>query len=250
MSGWEEVFLTISNLAFIAPAIVAGIYGRFFRLFIYAAVVLASGSYHLCDSYSVCLFDYDIHHHLDFTFAMLAVPLTALYFPYWRDRPDPFARGIGYPWLEKLFILFFVTLTAILVTTTGGSVTAQGILFGLSLVIIIGYWIGYYYLYLSIPRYEWKSLFAGSMLTLISVLLFLIQSEAPEAYWASHSLWHILGAFGQGYILMIKPPAPYYLNAESKMDGLSIVKGSELSKAEKGMVSLRKRGNNKSVWQA
>lgn len=212
-----EVLLTLSNLAFVVPATVAFSWGHFLLGFVYASVVPVSASYHLCDSFGLCMFRYSVHRLLDYTFAGLTVPLTGLIFVYWRDRPEKGARGVGFPWLHKLFALYFAALTAILIVTTNGSMVSQIVLFGAAVLLIGGYWFVYWVVYERIPHYDWTALHIGLNLTLLSLLLFVVNSRYPSYYWGTHSLWHIFSAFGQAYIVRVVPPVAAYLNAEARV---------------------------------
>lgn len=218
MSGGEEILLVISNLIYIIPAIVAWKWG-FIALF---AVLIAIGflfspAYHLCGSFDVCIYSYRVHKILDYIPATLSIALASLLFIYWRDSDDISQRGVGYPWLQKLFVFYFIVLSTGLNLISSSAMIAQGTIFGISAFIIFGYWFVYFRTHGTFPRYEWKSLFIGVSLITASLLMFVVNDLIPSYYWATHPLWHILGALGLTFVIMIRPPVPKYLNSESSI---------------------------------
>lgn len=216
-----SLFLFLSNFFFFIPAYRAFVWGRFLRSALYGIIPFTSGSYHICDSYSACLFSYATHHYLDFVVATLMVPQSSLYFIRWRwngdyeDLKDSKTQALGVPFLEKWFIVFFVLVTAIVVALTTGDIQSQSILAGAGLFVTISYWIGYLIVYKTFPRYDWFSVLGFMSFTGISLLYFSYQDSDPDSYWAVHSLWHACSALGQDYLIRIKPSLPAYLNAET-----------------------------------
>ena len=100
-----QIFPIISNLAFIPPAIRAAYHGHYTRSAIYALIPFTSGSYHACDAYaSACLFSFSFHRQLDFFFAELIIPLSALFLVFWGDWAP----------VERFLIIGFAVALAIL----------------------------------------------------------------------------------------------------------------------------------------
>lgn len=213
----ESVLLILSNLPFLLASWRAFQWGRFTRACIYLLETIFSSAYHTCDSYNMCMFDYQTLKSLDFVFASFAVPLAALYLPYWRTTGDPKAVGIGYAWLEKLFMIYFFVFTAIAVVLTEGGSFGQVLILGLSFFFAVSYLIAYGYKWKSLPRYEWKSLSIALNLSVFSIMLFIIQEHIPGLYRWIHSIWHILAGLGQAYLIQSKSPVQPYLNAEARI---------------------------------
>jgi hypothetical protein len=171
------------------------------------------------------VFSFETHRDLDYIFAILMFPLTTLYFVHWGDTWAP---------LERLLIIVFALIISVLVISEQdkSSMVGQAIIAAASLAIPIIYWIGYaanaamqyprpplkcccqkgyeslpggrYF-----PKYEWGALLAGVSLTSIAIYLFTVQGTLVYSWtWVLHSMWHILAAFGQYYIIQIKAPAP------------------------------------------
>lgn len=205
-----DVLLVVSNLVFLVPVIkaarmvCAGDAIRIVWATVYVCIIVASGSYHLCNSFSsTCLFNAATHRAIDFFFAQLVIPLTALFLVYFSHR---------WQWLEWTAIAAFAALLFVLEITVGEGFIIQMILALACFLIVAGYWIGFA-LYRKrygrarrarLPYYDWDAFLVGIVLTLLAVSLFATQMQWHSGYWAIHSLWHALGAMGQYFILWIK----------------------------------------------
>ena len=204
-----DLALVLSNLAFLIHAVRSVSQFRWTRAAIFFLIVFASGLYHTCRSYSnLCLFDFRMHHNLDFFFAEITIPLTILsliYFP-------PY-----YQWVERWLIIAFAILVFLVQVYTDGEMLVQLIIVGSAAVILVGYWIWFYSAYKRFPRYNWIMLSRGLTVTMMSVALFAVQSRYMYGYGAVHSIWHTLGALGMDYILRAKPPGTVYAALDSKI---------------------------------
>jgi len=204
-----DIFLVISNLVFFIPAIRAVKWYRWTRAPIYFLIVFASGSYHTCRSYSnLCIFPYQLHYNLDFFFAELIIPLSALYLIYFPTF---------YQWVERWLIILFAILIFVLQIYTNGAIMVQLIIVAISFAFVSIYWIRYYAQHGRLPRYDWIMLSRGITVTMLSVALFTVQGRYVEGYWGGHSVWHVLGALGQDYILRARPPASPFASVDSRM---------------------------------
>lgn len=209
LSDVLDLCLVVSNLIFFIPAIRAVKWFRWTRAPIYFLVVFASGSYHTCRSYSnLCIFSYQLHHNLDFFFAELIIPLSALYLIYFP---------IFYQWIERWLIILFAILIFGLQVYTDGAVVVQLVIVGVSFSLVSVYWIGHYVEYKRLPRYNWIMLSRGIFVTMLSVALFTTQGRYVNGYWAGHSVWHVLGALGQDYIIRARPPASPFASVDSRI---------------------------------
>lgn len=207
-STGADVVLIASNLFFLIPSVEAFRRHRWTRAVIYLFIIAASGTYHACNSFSTtCLFQAATHKRIDFFFAQLIIPLTALYIVYFAPR---------YRFVERIAILLFALLIFVLEITTGVSFFIQIVLAGVSFLIIAVYWVWYastarlYTGRARLPPYDWEPFFLGILLTLVACSLFATQSQWHPGYWAVHSIWHTNAAIGQYFILRIKPGAPKF----------------------------------------
>lgn len=198
-------FLVYSNLVFLLPAIRAASRGLMTRFVFNALVPFTSGGYHACRTGTTCIFGlpYPVFHATDFVVAQMAIPLSALYLVHWG----------AYAWLERIFILGFLTGMILAVVQGASSFLAQGIIAGISIGIVLVYWAGYAITSYwdkgrpAFPRYDWGALLAGISYTGIAIGLFQLQNRLPmEWYWIIHSAWHIMAALGQWFILAVKEP--------------------------------------------
>lgn len=202
-----DIFLVLSNLVFFIPAYRAVKYRRWTRAAIYFSIVFVSGMYHTCRSYSgLCIFNFKVHYDLDLFFAQLCIPLAVLYlidFPIW------------YQWVERWLLFVFAFVIFVLQMFTGGALQVQLVLIGGSFI-VLGAWL---LLFKNKNlNYDWVMLERGIILTAMSTSLFTIQDRYMQGFWAVHSLWHVLAAFGQYYILAVKPKAPVYAAIDKKVN--------------------------------
>lgn len=217
-----DVLLIVSNLAFLIPAIKA-IYlykdngePRPWRLrrrtivlvaaAIYIAIILASGTYHMCNSYSAtCLFGAATHKSIDFFFAQLVVPLSAL-----------IIIGVTREWaaLDWWWMVAFAALLFVLEITIGEGFVVQMALALACFAFVAAYWTGYAARSRratgrwAFPQYNWDNFIAGIALTFMAVSLFATQMQWHSGYWAIHGTWHVLGALGQYFLLTSWDPPP------------------------------------------
>lgn len=194
------VFLSLTNVFFLVPFVEAIYKYRWTRAFVYLVLVFASGIYHACfSSMSLCLFDHGTHQDLDFFLSYLLVPLSALYFVDFT---------LKWAFVERWLILSFSL--AIFITHTqvpfSEQTTVQYILVGVSLFIVLVYWVAYYEREGHLPPYNWGYVVLSILFVLGSFVFFIWPSIL--GYDASHSIWHTLAAFGQLFILRIRKTNP------------------------------------------
>jgi Protein of unknown function (DUF3522) len=227
MSSIGGVALVASNLAFILSFIQAFLYRRWTRGILYLLMMTVSGLYHLCGSYDVCVFSYQVHHGLDFFFAELLIPVSAIYLVYFSPR---------WAWVERyLIFLLFAPAIFVLQIAFSGELLVQAAVAGVALAILIVYWIYFalkakwawqsngkrpypflghangkrektWKLY-GFPPYRWNNLVLAVAFTAVSISFFSVQNMWHQGYWAIHSIWHINAAIGQVYLLASRPPA-------------------------------------------
>lgn len=213
----QGVFNVASNLFAIFPAYSAFVFGS---LLIFINSVLEgviSLLYHTCDSFDYCVIDYKLLRAADYIFATNFVNLLTVNFIYWRDRPDYAARGVGAPWLQKIWLFLLFALTLGMTAITGGDIVSQAVILGANVLLIVSYWITYGIRYGSFPRYHLSSFYFGVLLTLSGLTMFFCDNMAPRLFGYTHSLWHVAVFLGAAYLVRIKPPRPLYLNAENKI---------------------------------
>jgi hypothetical protein len=201
----SQILPIISNLAFVAPMLRAIVRGHYTRAAIYALIPFTSGSYHACDAYaSACLFSFPFHRQLDFFFAELIIPLSALYLVIWGDWAP----------VERFLIVGFAVALAILQYALPTSdFVVQGIVVATAIVIVAIYWTVYAAMacgraqkcVAAFPEYSWPDLLLFVTLATTSIVMFSVQNYMYYDYDWIHSLWHCLAAFGQWYLLAAKP---------------------------------------------
>ena len=214
-----SALLVYSNLAFLLPAFRALARGLFTRFMFDVVVPFTSGGYHACrTSGTRCIFgiSYPTFHAADFVVAQMAIPLTALYFIYWKS----------YAWLQHILILTFLLVMIFMVVQGGDTFTAQALITAVSVGIVVIYWIGYALTSYwdtgksAFPRYDWGALVAGIVFMGIAIGLFQMQNRvSTRYYWDIHSAWHFCAAIGQWYMWAIKPPDKhaFYRVLDAKM---------------------------------
>lgn len=213
---WKLLPLVISNFAFILPAVRALQYKRILSAFIYFSVTLASSLYHLCkvDSINepgeggICfVLLFDQHHHLDFFFAYLNVPLTAMYFIPFNAIVDKITGKIirmPFYWVEQWIMYTYALVLALAIQVfeeQGDTRVIASFIISVLLVVII-FWLQNYFQYNVKPSFDWIDLTVAIIITLISVALISSQKFVTgDIYWITHSIWHVGGAVGQFYFL-------------------------------------------------
>lgn len=187
------VFLSLSNLSFLLPFAEAIRREKWTLAFIYVVLVFASGIYHLCYStVAWCIFDHATHQNLDFFLSYLLIPLSALYFIDFSPTP----KGV---FVQRWLMLSFA-LAIYLLLSQRGSIPAGTIeyaLVGSSVLIVLLYW-GL----CGLRGFQWGYV-ALSLFLILGSFVFFIWPDIL-GYDASHSIWHVMAALGQFFLLQIK----------------------------------------------
>ena len=212
-----DVLLVVSNLAFLIPGITAcwlylyspspRLYRRVLMLIAaanYFGILFASSTYHLCNSFSAtCLFEAATHKSIDFFFAQLIIPLSAILVIHVPRKWE----AVDWWWM-----VIFAALLFVLEITIGEGFIVQMALALACFAIVAGYWAGYAIYtkeklgHALFPAYDWENLVLAVGLTFMAVSLFATQVQWHSGYWAIHSTWHVLGAVGQYFLLGIYLP--------------------------------------------
>lgn len=214
---WLDVFTIISNLWFIAPAIKATNKRRITRACFYWGIVINSSIYHTCNSFEgACFLSASTHRKYDFFFAMMQIPLTALYFVYFPEEETH---------LERFLIFLFALGVSYVQNLVEDSLYVQLVLTGLALAIMIIYWI----IYASqnkgkFPPYNWEAFSNGVVLTAVSCVLYASEMINHDMYWAIHSVWHIDAANAQYWLLDIREAAPIGTSMDMKIQKFHPIK--------------------------
>ncbi len=193
----------LSNLNFIRAAYKARQLGRITRCISFIYEMLASMSYHACESWSqTCIFEPDFHRKLDFLGAQWIMMDTALYLVCFEDN-----------WLELERWAIFISIVGIAIAEhfINEPFAMQLIIAGIGLSIIFAYWIwyaGFKKKAWVLPDYDWDELCIGVALTAVACVLFATQSNWPRGYDWVHAVWHLVGSEGQLHLLGIKKAAP------------------------------------------
>ena len=198
MAGGPDVLTIISNAAFFLPASKAAQQRHWTMTCVYLLIIVCSSIYHTCNSFhGMCLgLPPHVPRFMDFFFAQLVIPLTALYV---IELPD-----VLY-WVKRVAIVTFGFAIFLLLQYFETSLTVQIALAGISFALIFVYWAVYASIYKKLPDYRWDYFCLAIGLTALSSSLFVVQLIMPRFYWAIHSVWHVNAAFGQYFLLLIWP---------------------------------------------
>lgn len=199
-----DVFTIISNLWFILPLVRAYHRRRYVRMLIYAGILINSSIYHTCNSFrGACWINADFHRKMDFWFAMMVIPASALYIVYFTPEESV---------LEIVLLFLFGLGTLYTQQLVRDSIYLQIVLTGASFLIIFGYWIWYAAQNKwKLPTYRWDNLFWAIGLTALACMLYVAEMADHTSYWAVHSVWHINAAYAQYFLLGIRDD-PYPKN--------------------------------------
>jgi hypothetical protein len=200
-----DVLGVISNAFFLIPCGQAVVLRHWTRAVLYFFMALVSAFYHTCDSWTgTCVLDATIHRKLDFFFAQLLIPVTALYIIKFK--------GV-WCFLERVLIMFTALFLFVVEVVSNEPFIIQVIIAGASFLAIIVYWIGYA-LYIRkksggrewrIPKYDWGALVIAVACTALACVLFATQRMWHQGYPWVHSVWHALAGLGQYWVLMTRP---------------------------------------------
>lgn len=198
-----DVLSVISNAFFLIPCAQAIVLRHWTRAVLYFFMALISSFYHVCNSWTgTCVLDATIHRKMDFFFAQLLIPVTALYIIKFKD---------WWCFLERVLIMFTALFLFVVEVVSDEPFIIQVIIAGASFTAIIVYWIGYAcYMYkktgkASIPEYDWEALVTAVGCTALACVLFATQRMWHQGYPWVHSVWHALAGMGQYWVLMTRP---------------------------------------------
>lgn len=215
---WYAIFfLVASNLAFI-PVIWRSLqFRQYIRAVIFTGNLLSSSTYHLCKPVNgVCLLPYYALGNFDFFFAILNPVVVALYLiPFDAIYKDPVTgkyvgRGVkgavlvrhSLRHIEQMMLLGYGFLIAILLALGFNSFVAFGVVGGSVSVIVLAAVLYNYSVYEIRPHFDWPDLVIALVLLATGSTLFIVQEfMSPQLYWIVHSIWHVLAAVGQLYLL-------------------------------------------------
>jgi hypothetical protein len=136
---------------------------------------------------------------MDFFFAQLFIIYLSLYFvEFDKDKR----------WIQWILIFVGAFAIAILLFLFPTELYVQAGVVAVCFGALIIYWIIYYFTIGNhhLPKYDWICVAIGFGLIAISVMMFSVQNDFPQYYWAAHAVWHAAAAMGFHFIIMIKPP--------------------------------------------
>ncbi len=215
-NGWD-VLLVISNIVFLLPSVKSVYLHRWTRAVLYFLMIIASGSYHTCNSFNACIFEPRIHRKIDFFFAQLLIPATALYLVHF---------GLKYAFVERFLLIGFAATIFVVEVLLDEPFMLQLAIGGLSLAIIIIYWIVYASIQHNeweqlhgedgvqlcrggeLPPYNWHELAVGLVVTAFACSLFTTQNNWWSGYVWIHAIWHTLAGGAQYLILCSRDAMP------------------------------------------
>lgn len=211
-----DVLSVLSNVAFLLPSVQSVYLRHWTRAVLYFFMIFASSFYHACNTWAGhCVLDARTHCKLDFFFAQLLIPVTALYIIKFKG---------AWCFLERVLIMFTALVLFIVESVSDEPFIIQGIIAGASFGAIVVYWIGYA-IYTKhtegrarIPRYDWSAMTKAVVCTTFACILFVTQRQSHTSYQWIHSVWHVLAAFGQYWVLQTRPErGPIYPVLDKKI---------------------------------
>jgi hypothetical protein len=209
-----------SNLFFALPAVRAWRLRQFLRAFLYTAILLISGFYHLCrPGNAICLLPYPKHFFLDYLFSITVLLSNLLFLAPFAQfvRVRPRAAPCGGPryeaellphnwhfldtWgvLANALVVGLALCTLADVPRVGPPTAVLAALSAANLLVAAAAWL-YVYARLGLrPAFDWVYIGVALLTAGGGIGLFLLDSGSR--YWWMHSLWHVLGALGSFYLL-------------------------------------------------
>lgn len=219
-----EWLLVLSNAFFIIPSIKAYLLNRHTRSILYFLMIFASSFHHSCIGGINCVLPANFSRKLDFFFAQLLIPVTALYLIKFPQRLVKLERYIIWSFMVALLMVEYFL---------NEPFWMQLIVVGLSVLFLFVYWI-IYGCYAqkeyreetgeascnkgcAFPKYDWINLGLGLGLSAMATTLFATQERWPGGYDFVHAVWHSLAALGQYYILSSRDAAPAWAAMDARI---------------------------------
>ena len=201
-----HVLLGASNAVVLIPSCASIYLHRWTRAALYFFMIFASSFYHACNSWpGHCVFEATTSRKIDFFFAQLLIPVTALYiikFP------------VKYAFIERWLIMAFALGLFVVEVFSNEPFIVQLIVAFISLALVFAYWIVFAIQSrraggeARLPTYDWRAFLMGIAMTSLACGLFVTQKRWHLGYPWVHTIWHTLAALGQYYILCIRNEAP------------------------------------------
>lgn len=203
MPVMAKVLVVYSNAAFVMPAVKAFELNRETMAPSYVVMMFFSSFYHTCNNWSgLCVLPANLLRKMDFFMAQYLIMLTALYI-------IQFTRT--WAWVERWLIVATLVALFVVEATLNEPFAAQIIIAGVAALFIIIYWVVYAVTRKNgsrFPPYDWEAFSMGIALLALACVLFSTQRQWHLGYPWVHSVWHVLAALGQYYILCTRRAAP------------------------------------------
>lgn len=201
-----DIFTIVSNVFFILAAVQAWLGEIWVLVMLYALIVVNSSMYHACNSFAnLCVFPSLTHRMMDFFFAQLIIPATAF---------TLVLMPKSLRWLQTMSFIGIAFVIFTIQIAVGESIYIQMAISIGSLCAIALYWIIYatrtaaMYGKFCLPPYDWGYLAMGIYCTGTACGLYAAEMQYHRLYWAVHSCWHAIAAYGQVFIIKCRPPDP------------------------------------------
>jgi Protein of unknown function (DUF3522) len=196
-----NVLMIISNVAFIIPSIKSVALNRWTRAALYFCMIFASSFYH-------AYFGVSVARKTDFFFAQLLIPVTALYIV-------QFGRKLYF--LERWLIIAFAVALFLVEVFLNEPLWMQLVVVGVSAFVVLVYWGWHAWQRGGLPKYDWDNFALGIALSATACTLYVTQTEWHLGRAYIHSLWHVLAALGQYFILCIRPEGERYASLDAPL---------------------------------
>lgn len=201
-----DILTIVSNVFFLLSAVQAWIGEIWVLVALYVLIVINSSMYHACNSFAhTCVFPSLTHRMMDFFFAQLIIPATAFTLILMPRK----LRG-----LQTMSFIFIAFVIFTIQQAVGESIYIQMAIAIGSLVAILVYWLIYAVhqasttYTMSLPPYDWGYLLMGVSCTATACSLYASEMQYHLLYWAVHSCWHAIAAYGQIFIIKCRPSDP------------------------------------------
>ncbi len=222
---WQYIFLILSNLFFILPAILALKLDKRPYSFIWSSIVPFSGLFHACkgdwineaSEKGFCwIFSFHELRNFDYLFAQMTLVLVGLYFINFNALYDKNKKKIrkNMRWIEDFLIYSYIVITVILLRSVEQGVFTFILLTCSVLIIVLAFWTWDYYFYgnLNFPVFNTRMIICSAVFSSLSLFLFIGLSN--ESYWFAHSIWHIFGSLSVYFLLQTRT-RKYLLQSKS-----------------------------------
>lgn len=214
---WEAILLVSSNAVLLPVTWRAMSHGYKTRAYLSFAAFTASVCYHLCiiaplfgescvlHFCALKLLDYTPSYTILITGPLLLVPFNAFYRKEDLDKPKTIIKP-DFTFVDDWIIFSCAIYVAVVVGEINGFGPLTWLQLAIPLIfvilVVIFSWVHIYVVFKRKPTFDIPDLIAVAVLSVFGIFMFLIEYVLnPTSYWATHSLWHLLGGLAYLYLI-------------------------------------------------